>query len=194
MNYHFTEDYVTIYEKTWRTFLNHYIGIKNLHFLEVGSYEGRSTVWFLDNVLTDSTAQITCVDNCFTKNFYLNIAEFSEKVVIMTGDSQVVLRDKKFLEPIFDVIYIDGSHTAKHVLEDAILTLPSLKIGGIMIFDDYLWKEPDLMADSSGFSDAEVLRQEPKIAIDSFINVFGDSLEIIYQSYQMVFRKIESKF
>jgi hypothetical protein len=34
----------------------------------------------------------------------------------------------------------DGSHRARDVLEDAVLSWPLLKVGGIMLFDDYLWQ------------------------------------------------------
>ena len=36
----------------------------------------------------------------------------------------------------YDIIYIDGSHEARDVLEDAVLAYRLLKIGGLLIFDD----------------------------------------------------------
>jgi len=37
-------------------------GHPHIHALEVGSFEGRSTTWFLDTILTHPTSHITCVD------------------------------------------------------------------------------------------------------------------------------------
>ena len=51
-------------------------------------------------------------------------------------------------EAPFDLIYIDGSHTAADVLTDAVLAFQLLRVGGVMIFDDYLWSmEPALSVD-----------------------------------------------
>ena len=33
-----------------------------LHILEIGSFEGRSTIWFLENLLKNPKSTITCVD------------------------------------------------------------------------------------------------------------------------------------
>ena len=63
----------------------------------------------------------------------------------------------------FDFIYIDGSHMASDVLSDAILSFELFKINGIIGFDDYLWKLPN----------SNNLLTNPKIAIDSFTNIFS---------------------
>jgi len=41
----------------------------------------------------------------------------------------------------FDIIFIDGNHDKKYVLEDAVLCFKKLKLGGWMIFDDMQCKE-----------------------------------------------------
>ncbi|MBV9520417.1 MAG: class I SAM-dependent methyltransferase, partial [Hyphomicrobiales bacterium] len=80
----------------------------------------------------------------------------------------------------FDFIYIDGSHQAPDVLTDSVLAFQLLRVGGIMVWDDYLWSlEPQGRQD--------VLNM-PKMAIDSFINNFQRKLRIvpgppIYQLY-----------
>jgi hypothetical protein len=33
-----------------------------LHFLEIGCYEGKSTTWFIENYLKNKKSTITCVD------------------------------------------------------------------------------------------------------------------------------------
>jgi predicted O-methyltransferase YrrM len=79
----------------------------------------------------------------------------------------------------FDFIYIDGSHLAKDVLTDACMAWPLLKPKGFMVFDDYSWKPP-------GFT----LLQRPKVAVDAFINMFEDELQIAHSGYQLIVRKI----
>jgi predicted O-methyltransferase YrrM len=63
----------------------------------------------------------------------------------------------------FDLVYVDGSHQAKDVLCDAVMAFQLLRVGGLMIFDDYLWHEEPL-----GQQD---LLNMPKIAIDAFTNI-----------------------
>ena len=52
---------------------------------------------------------------------------------------------------------------AADVLSDAILSFELLKVKGIMGFDDYLWQLPK----------SNTLLTNPKIAIDSFTNIFA---------------------
>ena len=39
----------------------------------------------------------------------------------------------------FDIIYVDGSHHAKDVLEDCVNSWRVLQKNGILIIDDYFW-------------------------------------------------------
>jgi predicted O-methyltransferase YrrM len=77
----------------------------------------------------------------------------------------------------FDFIYIDGSHVAKDVLTDACMAWPLLKLNGMMVFDDYMWGNP-----------RDALHR-PKIAIDAFTTIFGETAEIVHVGYQLVVRK-----
>jgi predicted O-methyltransferase YrrM len=74
-------------------------------------------------------------------------------------------------EAAFDLIYVDGSHHATDVLQDAILGFQLLRVGGLLIFDDYLWRlEPDGQQDSFNM---------PKPAIDAFVNIFQRKLRVL---------------
>ena len=106
----------------------------------------------------------------------------------------VVLRDRQFLNPVYDIIYIDGDHGAIAVLSDVILSFTSLKVGGMLIFDDYQWEEAINYIDKSiELSEEEISRLQPKIAIDSFINVFADQFDILHKDYQVIIRKKNPK-
>ena len=77
----------------------------------------------------------------------------------------------------FDFIYIDGSHQAPDVMTDACASFNLLRVGGIMVFDDYLWdqKIPNL--------------HRPKLAIDMFVNLFEQRLRIVTIGYQFIIQR-----
>ncbi len=170
-----------------------------LHFLEIGSYEGKSTVWFLDNLLHHAKSTITCIDPWLPytqvdnkkvefdlkgiKNNFLHNIKMSgqaDKVIVKEGLSGELLLDPHVRSKKYDLIFIDGNHTAKFVLEDAVLSWGLLKMGGIMVFDDYLW-----MVEHSR------KRLRPKMAIDSFCDCYGDYLKVIHQEYRLALKKIK---
>ena len=58
----------------------------------------------------------------------------------------------------FDVIYIDGYHKAAQVFKDFKNSWKILKKGGIMIFDDYIWKFFEKIEDNPCFAINEYLK------------------------------------
>ncbi|HEY2919629.1 MAG TPA: class I SAM-dependent methyltransferase [Candidatus Binatia bacterium] len=134
--------------------------------LEVGSFEGRSALWFLVNVLSHPTSSITCVDifdnpvveGHFDKN--MAISGFSSKVIKVKARSDDALKQLK--SGTYDFIYIDGSHVAKDVLVDAVLAWELLKPGGVVIFDDYA---------GAGFGSRFGRHKTPKLSINAFLDV-----------------------
>ena len=190
-DYIFTVDWFSYNIQIWTHFLNGLKDKPNLRFLEIGSFQGRSTVWLLENILTSNTSTITCIDtfegsiehilhfqndikNLFDI-FSHNISKFKNKVNIIKDKSQDAL--KKINEK-YDFIYVDGDHKASSVIEDAILSFPLLKKGGIMIFDDYLWFEMKKFIDN------------PKVAIDAFLEIYADKIIILYKNHQVIIEKI----
>jgi hypothetical protein len=57
------------------------------------------------------------------------------------------------------------------------MSWPLLNAGGLMVFDDYMWGNP-----------RDPLHR-PKIAIDAFTTIFGETAEVIRIGYQLVVRK-----
>lgn len=158
------------------------------NILEIGSYEGKSTCWMLDNI---KNSHITCVDtfcggiehskqeteNLFER-FLNNISNYPiDRITILVGESSDVTRGFKTNE--FDLAYVDGSHQAKDVLTDIVQSWFCLKHGGIMVMDDYEW-----------ICDDNVPFLQPKIAIDSFLNCFADQFIYINIGYQVIIQKI----
>jgi predicted O-methyltransferase YrrM len=85
--------------------------------------------------------------------------------------------------PQFDFIYVDGSHQAADVLLDASMAFRLLRLGGIMVLDDYLWHETQ-----AGNRDPLTV---PKMAIDAFINCHFNRLRIVPAPlYQIFLQKL----
>ena len=61
-SYRFTKDYTTAYVPLWNAHVGAFRGKPDVHFLEVGTFEGRTALWFLDNILTHPSSSMTCVD------------------------------------------------------------------------------------------------------------------------------------
>ena len=168
--------------------------VSNLNFLEVGSFEGRSTLWLLNNILTHDSSRITCVDTFegseehekdLVKGLYdrfkNNISPYSSKVTISRGLSSVQLKKISLeVSDKFDFIYIDGDHKAKSVLEDAILSFPLLDVMGIMVFDDYEFEDPYLNENV-----------KTKLGIDAFLQIYEDCYKLFYKQYQVGIQKLK---
>lgn len=187
-NYIFTEDWFTSNIPIWNHFLNKFKNISNLNFLEIGSFEGLSTIWMLENILTHETSKITCIDTFEGSNehdkdkiknlydiFLHNISNYKDKVNVIKNKSFNAL---KLINDKYDLIYIDGDHKSAGVLEDAILSFPLLKKNGIMIFDDYKW---------NGFKHIPIYN--PKIGIDAFLEIYCDRINILHSDYQVIIEK-----
>lgn len=169
------------------------IGKQNLTFLEIGCFEGRATNYLLNSVLFNEGCKIHVVDtfggslneagmswdkeydfNNVYDRFLYNTSENKDKVVIHHGDSGNLLRSD-FKDEMFDFVYVDGSHTAPDVLRDAILMHPLLKIGGIVIFDDFGWKDPNNPDPTNS----------PEMAVNFFYGAYKNKYDIIFQGYQV---------
>jgi|GEM_PF-1104180 len=179
--YRFTSLWFDCNIKEWQKTLARFINKPNLSFLEIGSYEGRSTIWLLENILTDKSSKITCIDifnSYYSYIFDENIkrGKYNNKVTKLNGKSIEILRNLNFNS--YDFIYIDGDHSHTAILEDTILCWELLKINGIMIFDDYKIETK--------------IDQKPKIAIDAFLKVFKDKIKITNKKYQVAIEKIKS--
>jgi len=155
--------------------------------LEVGSYEGRSTCFLIEKL--NRPLEIYCIDTwqggaehknidmtLVKKHFDENTKEAIENakheinLQVFTGRSDDVLSKMQAeYQQYFDFIYIDGSHTASDVLCDAVLAFRLLRSGGVMCFDDYLWKDA-VVSDPLNC---------PKIAIDAFTLIYARQLEIM---------------
>ena len=194
MDYKFTEDWFSENnpEKVVRQFDEFLSEFKDKTstFLEIGSFEGMSTIWMLENILTNKESRLFCIDAWaeWTGDAFVRFVEninktgLKDKVRIVKGDSSEELRI--FPKEYFDFIYVDGDHDEKAVIKDAIGSFRVLKKRGIIAFDDYLLgiRYPN----SPG---SKAMNGSTKKAIDYFLDVFQDELEIIHKDYQVWIRK-----
>lgn len=124
--------------------------------LEVGCFEGRSTVYLIENPWVE---ELHCVDpwegygehdwetveaaeRRFQRNIAAALRERQTNVIIHKEHSAIALPK---LEPLyFDFIYIDGSHEEGAAVLDAQNAWPLLRVGGIIGFDDTANRGPSL--------------------------------------------------
>jgi len=200
--YLFTEGWHLFHMENWRRHLKHLMGKADVHGLEVGSYEGMSAIWSLENILTHPTDTITCIDIFDTPNledtFDRNVVAtgMPEKMIKAKGPSEHMLCS---LEPnSYDYIYIDGCHLPKWVLSDAVMGWELLKPGGLMIFDDYRHIEPkpaEARLTGINFIDTYLWNKRgqhrdcPKPSIDAFLKIYKPYHEVIFKGYQVIIKK-----
>lgn len=185
----FTHDWFTNRIESLETVLRPLEG-QGARVLEIGSFEGLSTCWFLWR-LTD--ARVTCVDT-FEGTAGLPSegregleAAFDRNVVLvdgsrvrkLRGDSRRIVLDLADEHQKFELVYVDGSHRGLDVLVDAALTWPLVEVGGVVVFDDYGW---------ALLGDDPLLRPGP--AIDAFVGLVSDHGEVVFQNRQVALRKL----
>jgi len=182
--YRFSEDSFTARLPYWVPLLEPYMEKPGLQYLEVGVNEGRSLMWMIDHVLTHPESHATSIDVRRNDAFLENIetSGAADRITLIQSPSQLALRE---LPPeSFDVIYIEGSHTADDVLENIVLAWRLLKPNGLMLLDDYLYT-------GSADADGSVTPPEllPRPAIDAFISAFRNSVKVVHKGYQVGIRK-----
>lgn len=156
--------------------------------LEIGSWEGMSSLFLLDTL---PGARLTCVDTWgggdehhdaehgvvaemsrVEARFDANNAAHAGRIVKFKGYSRDYFAAHRD-EERFDFIYVDGSHFADDVVHDAFDAFAALKVGGVMIFDDYLWRY---------YSDP---LDNPASAVNALVRIKAGSCRIL-RAYQQV--------
>ena len=165
-------------------------GIPNLKFLQLGSFTGDASIWLLDNVLTGENSSLDDVDLLINppelNHLNINFEEVENTYISRISSYRNVSFHKKttidFLKtaPIdyYDFIYVDASHDAVDVLIDAELSWMSLKVGGIIAFDDYEW----------GIDRQSNLRT-PKRGVETFHQRRPSKLELINKPTTQIWLK-----
>ena len=160
--------------------------VKNI--LEIGSYEGRSAIFFLKNF---SDSNITCVDTwagsdehssvnfeLIEKNFDFNTSFYQSNNNLM----KYKMTSNEFFKKnhrYFDLIYVDGDHSSDQVKIDLINSWNVLKNGGFLVLDDYMWWY---------YKD---LKKNPSTPINDFIRANISNISKLVVWHQVIIQKTQ---
>lgn len=166
-----------------------------LEVLEIGSWEGRSAIFFLRYL---AKCRLTCIDTFrgsrehsenprwaealphIEARFDSNTAEFGARVTKIKDCSTAALARLLAEQRRFDLVYLDGSHHSADVLSDAVLSWALLRDRGLIIFDDYGWTfYPDAIA-------------TPKPAVDAFLAAHRGRYRELHRGYQVIIERVAS--
>jgi predicted O-methyltransferase YrrM len=186
----FTTDWTSGHFSTWRRMLSP-LRDRSLRILEIGSWEGRSALFFL-NFFPHST--IVCVDTfvgsseethryllkeglaiegCFDRN----LADYARRVEKIKNRSAPALERMIAEGRKFDLIYIDGDHTYDGVMSDSTGAWGLVAAGGIIIWDDYRYGHQFAPKD------------RPKEAIDTFLRDHAGEFRLLARGYQIAIER-----
>ena len=160
---------------------------KTNHILEIGSFEGLSSVFFSDTFLDSPNSTLTCVDPFLTidnndhkqflqnkeeQNFDYNISisKNSDKIKVCKVTSDVFFETNN---KTYNFIYIDGCHEPEIIKRDMANSFNVLEKNGIMWMDDYL-----------GGDGIQI-----KKTMDTVLEQYTGQYELIHKAYQIAIRK-----
>jgi FkbM family methyltransferase len=152
--------------------------------LEIGCFEGLTSNYICDNLLTDGGRMI-CVDPLtdeylpWHKDNAMFVGQYDrfirnthgkpiELMRMPSREAYPILKDYRF-----QFIYIDGDHTEAEVFNDGVKCWEVLLEGGYMLFDDYGQSE------------------ETKRGIDRFLESQKGNFDLIEKSYQVLIQRID---
>jgi predicted O-methyltransferase YrrM len=204
--YDFSNDW---FDGRAKPFWEHLIpGLQITTVLEIGSYEGASACYLVDRIASHTPLTLHCIDsweggvehqpegfvpvdmNAVEQRFHRNIQTAIQRAAhrvdlsIHKGysDDCLVKLIADGHSGSMDFIYVDGSHQAPDVLSDAVLAFKLLKVGGHLVFDDYIWSE------ELPYGQDPI--RCPKPAIDAFTTLYCRKLQILEAPlYQLYVRK-----
>ena len=182
------------YSQTW--FLNSEIKYKLMMFLdkskennmlEIGCFEGLSSVFFAENFIDNINSSLTCVDPFLnidsndhkqflqnneelTFDFNISVCKNSDKITI-----HKITSDTFFLNNLktYNFIYIDGCHESDFIKRDMENSFNFLEKNGIMWMDDY------------GGGDGNTIKN----TMNTFLEKYKGQYEIIHNGYQLAIIK-----
>jgi predicted O-methyltransferase YrrM len=172
------------------TFSKIYRRTDPVRILEIGSWEGRSSLFLLTYF---KQGQLTAVDTWAGSDQYEynatsdlrelearfdhNVSSGADRLTKRKGSSLTVLPQLIDEQQKFDVIYVDGSHFADDALTDAINSWRLLNQGGVMILDDVMWPcFPRARANTAW-------------AVTQFLKYHVGEYKVLHAQYQIILQK-----
>jgi len=185
-NYKYSQSWFLVSEiNNW---LFHFLDkSKENRMLEIGCFEGLSSVFFADNFLDNPNSSLTCVDpfltidtndhKVFLQNneemnfdFNISICKNSDRISINKITSDIFFENNK---QTYNFIYIDGCHQPDFIKRDMENSFSILEKNGIMWMDDYRGGDGNQI----------------KNTMDNFLEKYRGQYELIHTGYQLAIRK-----
>jgi hypothetical protein len=187
----FSSDWTSLHIPIWIAVLRSFRD-RPCDVLEIGSWEGRSAVFFLEFLLH---CRLTCIDTfgggaenhaspvesgqipLIERRFDSNLKAYVPRFEKLKARSITALDALSQAGASFDIIYVDGSHMRDDVMVDSILAWRMVRSGGLLIWDDY----------AGGVGKPSPERVCP--AVDSFLAWhMGEFIEL-HRGYQVIVQR-----
>lgn len=153
--------------------------------LEIGCYEGLSSVFLAETLLNNSQSTLTCVDPFLSINDndhkqWLTTTEeqnFDYNISVCTNSERIEVNkvtSDKFFETntkSYTFIYIDGCHIPDFITRDMENSFKCLENNGIMWMDDYV-----------GIGSVAT-------TMHAFLDKYSGQFTLIHKGYQLAIRK-----
>lgn len=164
--------------ENWTRWLGKFIG-HPVKAMELGCFNGTSSAWLLEHILTHPDSSLLCVDSLegipslpemngqrLRDAFDSNTQPWRDKVQLWQMRTVPALGNAITFKHAYDFFYIDASHVARDVLFDACACYRLGKPGSVIMFDDYglNWDLPDLPC---------------RVGVDAFVSAHRQHLKIL---------------
>lgn len=185
MSYNYIIDWSKSSIKNIEFIFNKYL-ISPKRTMEIGVFEGRTTLWMLDSY--KSIEHHIAIDpfrgnyevsddvlDLVRDRFVDNLDQCAHKSKVEFHECRSVDVLNKIDGPL-DFIYIDGDHTSSSVLEDLVRSFQIIRPGGVILLDDATrWKYTHHSSNTKS-GDPSL---SPRMAIDAFIHCNWARLEVL---------------
>ena len=182
-------DWFSVNIPVWEKIISKF---KYINYLEIGSFEGRSTVFISELPNTKTVMAVDTFDGSdeYVGSNKLNHIDFN--IVFENFKNNMRLVGKKNINYLkdtshnyfknyknkYNLIYIDGSHHYNDVKQDFINAYNCIEKDGIIILDDFLWFY---------YKD---IKNNPIGAIIECYDQFKNNLKLIFVNHQIIFKKL----
>jgi predicted O-methyltransferase YrrM len=191
----FAYDWTSPNFSVWTQLLAPFAG-QPIRILEIGSYEGRSALFFLNFLRRSSIVCIDVWDSAILEpalvaqmpeivgeypkaeaRFDRNLSSFTDRLEKIKGPSTDALTELGLKQRRFELVYVDGEHRRPGAYRDCVLSWPLLTPGGLLIIDDY------------EFDAGLPPEAKPKEGIDAFLSGIFSHYDELHRAYQIAIRK-----
>ena len=205
--YKFTKDWFNWAPEVWTQLIP--LLPERKKFLEIGSFEGRSMAWIVENMLADDAgaASVVCIDTW--EGGEEHGAENMDVVETRFSHNRLHAQDKYWMrtkndnaQSVVETVKGESSQVLPHILVNwrgSVGSYDFIYIDGSHVAKDVLtdacmaWpllKSKGLMVfDDYMWGNPRDILHRPKPAIDAFCNLFAEEVDIIHVGYQLVVRK-----